>query len=110
MEPCRRLAGGQDIPLPKGAETFVGRPWLPSEHSGRGAGADPAELSAVARYRHGELLDESPPPVDGLLARGLPGSPDEVEVLAGTCSSARCSWPPRLDRVPLGLTFPLGQG
>jgi hypothetical protein len=28
MELCRRLAGGQDIRLPKGTEAFVGRPWL----------------------------------------------------------------------------------
>lgn len=28
MELCRRLARGEDVRLPKGAEAFVGRPWL----------------------------------------------------------------------------------
>jgi hypothetical protein len=28
MELCRRLAGGEDVRLPNGAEAFVGRPWL----------------------------------------------------------------------------------
>jgi len=28
MELCRRLAGGKDVRLPKGAEAFVGRSWL----------------------------------------------------------------------------------
>ncbi len=28
MELCRRLAGGQDVRLPKGTQAFVGRPWL----------------------------------------------------------------------------------
>ena len=28
MRLCRRLAGGADVRLPRGAEAFVGRPWL----------------------------------------------------------------------------------
>lgn len=28
MELCRRLAGGQDVRLPRGTEAFVGRPWF----------------------------------------------------------------------------------
>jgi hypothetical protein len=28
MQLCRRLAGGEDVRLPRGAEAFVGRPWL----------------------------------------------------------------------------------
>lgn len=28
MELCRRLAGGEDVPLPAGTEAFVGRPWF----------------------------------------------------------------------------------
>jgi hypothetical protein len=28
MELCRRLARGEDVRLPSGAEAFVGRPWL----------------------------------------------------------------------------------